>query len=188
MMTDEKELVLRAQKDVAAFEAVYDRYFPEVFRFVMHRTGNRDITEEVVANVFFKAMRKIGLFRWKAIPFSAWLYRIAVNEIANYYRAEKRRRNLDRNVTREIQDPLLPESDPFSYDFIHEYLRKLPQGDQDLITLRFFEKKDYADLAQIFGKRESTLRVNLHRALRKLEKLIPQEELQNVYQKVSGQD
>jgi RNA polymerase sigma-70 factor (ECF subfamily) len=188
MMTDEKELVLRAQKDVAAFEAVYDRYFPEVFRFVMHRTGDRDITEEVVANVFFKAMRKIGLFRWKSIPFSAWLYRIAANEIANHYRAEKRRRNLDRSLTVESEVAPSTSEDPFSYEFIHTYLRQLPQADQNLITLRYFEKKDYAELASIFGKRESTLRVNLHRALRKLEHLIPREELENVYQKVSGQD
>jgi len=181
-MTDQ-ELVLRAKKDIAAFDQIYERNFTPIYRYVLMRVNDRDIAEEVVSNVFYKAMRKLNLFRWRSIPFSAWLYRIAANEISNYYRRRKRGSVIADKALIEMEEPA--ESEPMSYDFVNAYIRQLPQKDQDIIVLRFFEKKSFSEIAEITGKRENTLRVNLHRALKKLEALIPGEVLQDVYEKVS---
>ncbi|PID29002.1 MAG: hypothetical protein CSB55_02740 [Candidatus Cloacimonadota bacterium] len=179
----EKELVARAKTDVAAFEKLYEKHFPAIFRYVMMRVQNRDYAEEIVSNVFFKAMQKISLFKWKSIPFSAWLYRIAISEISNYFRKAKKQTKIkDSYVEKE---DIAQYERSYDYDFIKEYIDKLPQKDQEIIILRYFENKSFQDISQILRIRENTLRVNLHRALKKLEKLIPKEVLENVYRQVS---
>ncbi len=183
VIMDEKKLVLQAKKDIQAFEALYQRYFPDIFRFVMYRVGNRSYAEEIVSNTFFKAMDKLHLFKWRSIPFSAWLFRIAVSEISNYFRADKRHKKIENMyVDKAVLDE---KTERFSYDFIHQYIKQLPEKDQNIIILRFFEKKSFSEISEMLGKKESTLRVNLHRSLKKLEKLIPAEVLEDVYQKVS---
>ena len=181
----EKELVMRAKKDISAFDQIYEMHFQKIFRYVMVRVNDRDIAEEVVSNVFYKAMKKLHMFRWRSIPFSAWLYRIAANEISNYYRKRKRGSNIADKVKVEMEIELPPEEEPMSYEFIHGYIAQLPERDQEIIVLRYFEKLSFADIAEITGKKENTLRVNLHRALKKLESLIPEEVLEDVYEKVS---
>jgi len=180
----EKDIILKAAKDPSAFEYLYEKYFPAIYKFVIIRVNDRNNAEEIVSTVFFKALKHIGNFRWRQIPFSAWLYRIAVSEIGNHYRGEKRSRTLGNKVMIEEEIPDSPVSE-MSFDFIHEYIKQLPQRDQDIITLRYFDKKSFEDIAVILGKRETTLRVILHRALNKLEKLIPKEVLADVYRKVS---
>ncbi|MDD3049821.1 MAG: sigma-70 family RNA polymerase sigma factor [Candidatus Cloacimonetes bacterium] len=183
---DEKEIVLRAKKDASAFEYIYEKYFPMIFKYVIIRVNNRDDAEEIVSTVFYKALNKIGSFRWQSVPFSAWLYRIAVSEIGNHYRLHKKSFVIGNRLQIENEIPVdEPEDDNFSYDFIHQYIQQLPQKDQDIITLRYFEKKSFSEISDILNKKETTLRVNLHRALNKLESLIPKEVLADVYRKVS---
>ncbi|MCD4829302.1 MAG: sigma-70 family RNA polymerase sigma factor [Candidatus Cloacimonetes bacterium] len=179
----EKELVMRAKKDISAFDQIYEMHFQKIFRYVLMRVNNRDVAEEVVSNVFYKAMNKLHMFRWRSIPFSAWLYRIAANEISNYYRKRKRGGVIVDKVRVELEIP--SEEEPMSYDFIHHYMKQLPHNDQDIIVLRYFEKFSFTQIAEMTGKKENTLRVNLHRALKKLESLIPGEVLDDVYEKVS---
>ncbi len=180
----DKDQILKAKKDIRYFDKLYEEHFPAIFRFVIVRVNNRDIAEEIVSNVFYKAMSKLHMFRWRSIPFSAWLYRIAISEISNYFRKEKRQRKIEQQVFDEV-DIFKEDEEYFSYDFVHQYIKDLPQKDQDLIYFRFFAKKSFSEIAEIVGKKENTLRVNLHRALKKLEKLIPEEVLDDVYQKVS---
>ncbi len=180
----DKDQILKAKTDIRYFDKLYEEYFPAIFRFVIVRVSNRDIAEEIVSNVFYKAMSKLHMFRWRSIPFSAWLYRIAISEISNYFRKEKRQWKIEQQVFDEV-DVFKEEEEYFSYEFVHQYIKQLPQKDQDLIYFRFFEKRSFSEIAEIVGKKENTLRVNLHRALRKLEKLIPEEVLEDVYQKVS---
>lgn len=182
---DERELILRAKKDVQAFGELYEKYFQTIFRFVSLRVNNQDIANEVVSETFFKAMAKIGSFRWKSIPFSAWLYRIAINEISNYFRREKKRRKIEDGVV-ERQSIPKEDADPMEYQFLHEYLKQLPEHDQNLITLYYFDKKNYKEIAEILKEKENTLRVKLHRVREKLGKMIPEEVLENVYARISG--
>lgn len=187
-MDNEKQIILKAQEDIGAFDYLYETYFPRIFHYVYMRTADRDIAEEIVSNVFYKAMNKLYLFRFRFIPFSAWLYRIAVSEIANYYRGVKRRKKLEKNVLNE-QDTGLPpapvkEDDP-DFAFVHQYLGMLPEEDQNLIVLRYFDKKPFKEIAAITGRRESTLRVRLHRALKRLAASMPEEVVNEAIEKIS---
>jgi len=185
---DEKEIIKLAKKDYQAFDFIYEKYMPQIFQYVMYRVYNREIAEDIVSVVFFKAMKNLNLFQWRTIPFSAWLYRIAFNEICNYAKKEKKQERIMKNYQSEHPDDNIePEynEDNRSFKFIHEFLNKLPLKDRDIITLRFFEKKSFAEISQITGKNESTLRVNLHRALKKLESLMPKEVLDHAHRQLS---
>jgi len=185
---DEKEVILAATKDYQAFDYIYERYMPQIFQYVMYRVYNREVAEDIVSVVFFKAMKNLHLFKWRKIPFSAWLYRIAFNEICNHAKKEKKQENIKKGILKsDVQSTYeidhLEEEKSFKY--VHDYLKKLPTRDQDIITLRYFEKKTFSEISQITGKNESTLRVNLHRALKKLESIMPSEVLSYAYRQIS---
>ncbi len=185
---DEKEVILQAKKDYQAFDYIYEKYMPQIFQYVMYRVFNREVAEDIVSVVFFKAMKNLHLFKWRKIPFSAWLYRIAFNEICNHAKKEKKQEKIRRSIMKEDIKTTYEMNYHYnekSFKFVHEYLSKLSTKDQDVITMRFFEKKSFAEISQITGKNESTLRVNLHRALKKLESIIPSEVLQDAYRQIS---
>lgn len=185
---DEKEIILQAKTDFKAFDYIYEKYMPTIFNYVMYRVYNREIAEDIVSVVFYKAMKNLALFKWRKIPFSAWLYRIAFNEICNYSKKEKRHDKIKKSYNIENEDRHIDNynaNNEKSFEFIHTYLKQLPIKDQDLITLRFFERKSFYDISQLTGKNESTLRVNLHRALKKLETLIPEEVYHDALKQIS---
>ncbi len=185
---DEKEVILQAKNDFKAFDYIYEKYMPMIFNYVMYRVYNREVAEDIVSTVFFKAMKNLALFKWRKIPFSAWLYRIAFNEICNHAKKEKKIQKISRNYHLEAEDKHVDTyngKNEKSFEFIHTYLKQLPMKDQDLITLRFFERKSFSEIAGLTGKNESTLRVNLHRALKKLETLIPEEVYNEALKQIS---
>src|SRR5215469_11082010 len=87
---DERALVYAARNDTAAAGQLFDKYYPEIFRYIHHSTLDHAVTEDLTSNVFFSAFRHLGRFRWRRIPFRAWLYRIATNELRMHYRKQKR--------------------------------------------------------------------------------------------------
>lgn len=184
---NEQEIIAKAKHDLSAFDYLYDKYFLQIYKFVMLRVRDRDIANEVVSDVFYKAMSKLHLFKWRSIPFSSWLYRIAINEISNYYRREKKKHRIVNDLILEAEEPEIEVGfdESLSYEYIHKYIGKLSQRDQDVIVLRYMEKKSFEEIAQIFGKKEGYIRVILHRALKKLEQILPREVVENVNREVS---
>jgi RNA polymerase sigma-70 factor (ECF subfamily) len=179
---------MEAKKDYQAFDYIYEKYMPQIFQYVMYRVYNREIAEDIVSVVFFKAMKNLNLFKWRKIPFSAWLYRIAYNEICNYAKKEKKQDKICKSYINEDNPTTYEQNfdeDEKSFKFVHEYIKRLPIKDQDIIILRFFEKKSFAEIAQMTEKNESTLRVNLHRAIKKLEAIMPKEVLNDAYRQIS---
>ena len=88
-LESEKELVFRAKTDADAFGLLYDEYYPKVFGYVLNRTASIETAKDITSEVFLKALRTIKRFQWRNISFSAYLYRIAGNEIKNVYNRNK---------------------------------------------------------------------------------------------------
>ena len=82
----ERELVERAKNNAEAFGELYDRYYAQIFGYVLKRTASIEVAQDVTSEVFFKALKNLRQFRWRGVPFSSWLYRIATNENANHFR------------------------------------------------------------------------------------------------------
>ncbi len=189
MLTDkngleqEKELVERAKNDPEAFGELYDRYYSPIFGYVLRRTADIEIAQDITSEVFFKALKNLRQFRYRGFPFSSWLYRIASNEIANYFRKNKRGQICLDEVSNSISisnpsaetELLEAEAELKRHeDFVllHQSISKLPVKYQEVITLRFFENKQVKEISEILGKREGTVKSLLHRGLEKLRELM----------------
>jgi len=182
---DEKDLIKKAQKEPEAFGKLYDKYYPQIFSYILKRVADLDIAQDITSEAFFKALKNLRKFRWKNISFSGWLYRIANNEIANYYR--KNRYLVSLEILRDEQgfEPVAPHNPEIEFleaeeelkkhqDFlkIQEKISQLPIKYQEVITLRFFEKKKIKEISEILGKKEGTVKSLLSRGLEKLRNLV----------------
>ena len=179
----EKELVERAKNHTDAFGELYDLYYSEIFGYVLRRTASIEIAQDVTSEVFFKALKNLRQFRWRDVPFSSWLYRIATHEIANYFRKSKQMQVCLEDVADSISisnpsaetELLEAEAELKRHEeflALHENISKLSVKYQEVITLRFFENKQLKEIGEILGKREGTVKSLLHRGLEKLRKLM----------------
>jgi RNA polymerase sigma-70 factor (ECF subfamily) len=80
----ERLLIEAAQRDPARFAALYDLYFDRIYAYIASRAASRDEAEDMVSEVFHKALANLRRFEWRGAPFSAWLYRIAANEVTDH--------------------------------------------------------------------------------------------------------
>ncbi len=84
MIENEELIIAKAQKDSSEFGVIFDAYYNVIFNYTLRRVANTFHTRDIVSEVFYKALQKIGTFQWKGISILNWLYRIANNEIASY--------------------------------------------------------------------------------------------------------
>lgn len=165
MYADEPELVRRAQRDPGAFGPLYDRYVRRIYAFACRRTGDPALAQDVTSATFEKALRSLPRFRWQGVSFGAWLYRIARNEIVQAYRRDRLRTPLlDWQVLDEQAAPGLNGRD----DALHAAFALLPDADREVLTLRFFEDLNSAEVAEVLSVSVSAVYVRVHRALRRL--------------------
>jgi len=87
--SQEAELIEQCRNKPAAFGQVFDIWYKPVFGYIMRRTGDYDLSKDIAAETFLKAYLKINTFQWRGISLSAWLYRIATNELNQYYRSSR---------------------------------------------------------------------------------------------------
>jgi RNA polymerase sigma-70 factor (ECF subfamily) len=163
-----------AQQNPALFRPLYERYFDPIFRFIMSRCGEENVAGDICSQVFLKAMQKIKSYEFKGVPFSAWLYRIASNEVAQHYRNTKKLRVVSAEET-QIEDIVEEmEFDDYSAyrDVMLEVLEELKPIDLQLIEMRFFEKRPFKEISDILGLSESNAKVKTYRILERLKKKI----------------
>ncbi len=167
-MNTERNSIIRAKKDLQEFDYLYRKYYPIMNNFIFHRVNDEAVRNEIVSNVFFKAMKRLSLFRFldsRKCSFSSWLYRIAVNEVNQFYRNMKRENNIRESVKWNTVEG---EDIQFNYDVIQRKIAAFKTDEQNLITLRYFEKLSYKEIADIYKKKEGTIKVQMHRLLKKL--------------------
>jgi RNA polymerase sigma-70 factor (ECF subfamily) len=166
----EKDVLARAsQGDRDAFGELYARYIDRIFNYVYYRTGNTHDAEDLTARVFQRAMNHIQNYTDRGVPFSAWLYRIAHNLVANWHRDRSRKQEIP--IT-EI--PVLPsKGDPPETTLVRteeqeallRLIRKLPPERQHLLILKFVENLSNAEIGQIMGRSEGAIKSLYHRTL-----------------------
>lgn len=181
-LREEKELVRQAQKAPDAFAQLYDQYYPRIFGYVLRRSANLEAAQDITSETFLKALGKLWQFQWRNVSFSSWLYKIATNEVKQYFRKAEYKKSVSLEELQEQGFELLSPHDPENelieaqekleqhQEFLEVQQRivRLPDKYQEVITLRFFEKKQIKEIAEILGKREGTIKSLLHRAVEKL--------------------
>ena len=161
-----------AQRDPAQFRALYNRYYEPIFRFIFRRTGSEELAADICSQVFLKAMQRLGSYQFKGVPFSAWLYRIASNEVAQYFRQVQKNRVVsieDANLS-DVIDEMDELSDEVQREHMLKLLDDLKETDLQLIELRFFEQRPFKEIADILNITESNAKVKTYRILERLKK------------------
>ena len=182
-LIEEKELVEKARRNPEAFGKIYDQYYSPIFGYVLKRVANIEIAQDITSEVFFKALKNLGRFRWQNISISFWLYRIATNQITDYFRKDKHRMfsmeeisdqitNSNPSVEAEVLEAEEELKRHEDFLILHESICKLPVKYQEAIALRYFESKPIKEIAEILGRREGTIKSWLHRGLEKLRELM----------------
>ena len=173
-MQKEWEVIRAAQKDPAMFRPLYDQYFERIFRFIYRRTTNENLSADICSQVFLKAMQQINKYQFKGVPFSAWLYRIASNEVAQHFRNTHKNRTISletSHISDLIEEMNADQKENYQNALI-QALDELKETDVQLVEMRFFEMRPFKEIAEIIGITESNAKVKTYRILEKLKKII----------------
>jgi len=178
---EERALIDRAKKDPAAFGELYRRYVDRIYNYIYYRTGSAGDAEDLTGKVFFKAMSHIKGYKHMGLPFSAWLYRIAHNLVANYHRdrARKQEISLD-NLPGQVlpRSELHPETRAVhsqEVDALLARIRDLAPNRQELLILKFVDQLPNAEIGLIMRKSEGAIKSLYHRTLLELRELMEEE-------------
>lgn len=172
-----------AKADPARFAPLFEAYYEKVLTYAYRCTLNVAVAEDLTSNTFFKVFRALPQYR-RGIPFSAWVYRIATNEIRMHWRSQRRRRTatgasscLDELQCTYFETSLMESEEDrrqklLAYARLRELLDQLPEKYRSVIILRFFENLQYEAIAQVLGKRLGTVQSLLHRGLARLRTIL----------------
>ncbi len=172
-LKQEQRSVEAAQQDPSRFEPLYHTYYEPIFRFIYQRVGDRDTTADLTSQVFLKALSQLKKYRFRGVPFSSWLYRIAQHEVYEAFRREKARHCLSLTTLQahEMLDEIDDTRQEAHLELLLRLLPDLPQEDLQLIELRFFEKRPFREIGLILDITENNAKVRTHRILEKLKRM-----------------
>jgi len=162
-------LVARSKAgDADAFGAIYDRFQPEIVRYLTYRMRTAEGAEDLAQQVFLKAWQAIPRYEDRGLPFKAWLYRMAHNQMVDYFRT--------RRPTTDLEGVDLPEESEAEQRVLvqetHERLRdameRLSEDHREVLTLRFLLEKSAREAGEVMGRKEVTIRGLQMRALQAL--------------------
>ncbi|MEL6141382.1 MAG: sigma-70 family RNA polymerase sigma factor [Bacteroidota bacterium] len=165
-----------AQANPSAFRPLYDRYYEPIFRYVLRRCEGDEMAADITSQVFLKAMRQLHKYEFRGLPFSAWLFRIATNEVAMHYRAQQRKRvvSADTSLFHELVDEgdggAALRDQEAREQALREVLQSLKPGELLIIELRFFEQRPFAEIAEILDITEANAKMRTYRILGRLRK------------------
>jgi RNA polymerase sigma-70 factor, ECF subfamily len=172
----EKEyaLIVKAQASSNDFEPLYNQNFERIFRFVYQRVESKEEAADITSQVFLKALLNLQDYQYRKIPFSAWLYRIAINEISSFY--SKSNKNRVVNIETVQLNKLFEESDQNlkeeRIERIILALKHLKGEELMLLELRFFEDHSFKEIGEIMGITENNAKVKVYRVIDKLKQKI----------------
>lgn len=177
MDNSEKQVISACQAgNFSGFSTLYNRYIEKIYNFVYYRTMHKETAEDITSKVFFKSLKKIHTFNHDQGSFSSWLYKIAKNEIIDYYRSNHPADNIESffdlrssgDVSREIGAGLELEK-------VKRYLNRFSQEQREIVIMRIWDGLSHKEIANITGKSEANCKVIFSRTINKLREELPAE-------------
>lgn len=172
-LAEEHDLIERAKTDEQAFAELYNRYFSELYGFMMKRFGNREVVEDLVSELFLKVFTNLSTYRPQGCSFRAWLYRVATNLLIDHTRKAVVRREKTVEEFPDVVDHGADEHEKYARseegEKVRAVLKTLPERYQKILHLKFFAELSNTEIAEAVGDTANTVGVVLHRALKKFE-------------------
>ncbi len=170
-LTDSQIVELARNGNKEAFGVLYQRYVQRIYSYVYYRVGNAQEAEDLTGRVFLKAWQHIERYEERGLPFTAYLYRIAHNLVANWHRDQSRRKEIPIDDTAwqlrssADQHPERQLLEQERQEQLLAIIRKLPPERQELLILKFVERLSNAEIGQIMGRTEGAIKSLYHRTL-----------------------
>jgi RNA polymerase sigma-70 factor (ECF subfamily) len=164
----EESLVQRAQnRDQEAFAQLYEEHFDRIYRYLALRIGNEMEAEDMTQQVFLNALQSISSFRWQGVPFSAWLYRIAHNQVVDHLRKKKKHASvpLDESLATADESPHSAAERKMDIEQLLQATKRLTEAQREVISLRFTSELSIAEVAKVMGKNQGAVKALQHSAI-----------------------
>lgn len=168
----EEALIADAQRNPERFAPLYEKYYHQIYIFICKRVANRDTVADITSQVFVQAISHISSYRNQGFPFSSWLYRIANNEVAMFYRKTGNKVFVDVNeegIAKIETDSGLQLLNKENSQYLFYLLNCLNKQEMEIIQLRYFEDKSYTEISEILNISENSARIKVFRAIKKLQ-------------------
>jgi RNA polymerase sigma-70 factor, ECF subfamily len=171
---EEEGWIRKAIANPDSFRPLYEAYFKKVYLFVLHRVGDKDLAGDLTQQVFLNALTHLGRYQFRGLPFSAWLFRIAINQCNDFFRKTKRNRMvvLEESSVENLYAELTADQTLEEWENrLPAVLEQIEQDELYIIELRFFESRPFKEIADILGITENNAKVRTYRILEKMKKL-----------------
>jgi len=175
MIDGDKQLIKRAIKgEASAFGLLYDKYQPQIYRFIYLKVSHREEAEDLTHQVFLKSWQSIEKFNFQGFPFSSWLYSVARHQVIDYYRTKKTKITFEEVIELETNNDPLPEviDNELNIEKVKSAIACLREEQQDVIILRFIEDLSLQEVASILEKTQGAIKLLQHRAIKNLRKTL----------------
>jgi len=173
---DEESLVRRAkERDEAALTQLYEENFDKIYRYIVLKIGDRTEAEDMTQQVFLKAFKSIFGYKFKGSPFSSWLFRIAHNQVVDYWRKKSKRATVPLDETFVGSSNSNPSSETerkMDIENLVAATKQLTSLQREVVSLRFAGGLSVAQVAGSMGKSEGAIKALQHSAVVSLRKML----------------
>lgn len=161
--------------DAAAFGQLYERYVERIHKYLYYRTFQREIAEDLTSQTFLQALERRSSFDLKKGTFSSWIYRIARNLLIDQVRATKPTVEFEpfSDLLRDRHDLVRSAEQKELLEQIQHALQSLTEEQREIILLRIWDERSYAEIAHILGKSEASCKMAVSRGLSAVRKMVP---------------
>ena len=167
---EEQKIVEQSRKDSKAFGILYEKYFDRIYNYLFRQTDDEELAGDLTSQTFINALHHLPKYEFRGLPFSAWLYKIAGNEVNKHYRKTKGKKvfSIEEEKVKELVAQADEQWDEELIQRLLAYMSDLPTDMIQVLELRFFEDKDFKEIAFILDITESGAKMRTYRALDKL--------------------
>jgi len=173
-LDDEVQQIKAAIANPQAFGVLYDKYYLRIFRYVFQRVEDEDVAADVTSVVFSKALFSLSKYQFRGVPFSAWLFRVAQNELNQLFRKNKVQQvvNIPLETLAQIAEDATEEGLEERVEDLKKAMKCLSEDELKLVEQRYFENRSYKEIAEVLDMEENNARVKTFRVIQKLKNLL----------------
>ncbi len=162
----EHTAIQAAKADPRAFTPLYNAYHAVIFRFIHRRTNSRELTADLTQQTFLKALLALPRYESRGLPFRAWLYRIAMNELRMHWRKRKETvMDLSYAEVKALRTEIGLAEEGDDLQRLARSLGRLPSDKSRLIELRYFDGLSFQEVGAVLGIAEDAAKMRVHRVL-----------------------